>query len=84
MRTGDLGGDLGQGGVALAVIVKALFEHDDGMCLPGPFAHEPCAGLEDDAGIERCRALCFDLDDPAVQFALRRRGETAMARSCTR
>src|SRR5439155_9949396 len=66
VRTGDLGSDLAERGVAIAIVVEAVFEHDNGMRLAGPFAHQPSAGFEHDAGIECLDALCFDLGDQAV------------------
>ena len=57
MRTGDPDGDLAERGIALAIVLEALFEHDDGMRFAGPFAHQPSAGFEHDAGIEGFGAL---------------------------
>jgi hypothetical protein len=30
----------------IAIVVEAVFEHDDGMHLPDQFAHQPGAGFE--------------------------------------
>jgi hypothetical protein len=43
MRAGDPGGDFAERGIALAIVVEAVFEHDDGVHMPSPFAHEPSA-----------------------------------------
>src|SRR5712672_499528 len=66
VRAGDAGGDLAERGIAIAIVVEAVFEHDNGMRFAGPFAHQPSAGFEHDAGIERLGALRFDLGDQAA------------------
>src|SRR6266550_1184044 len=66
VRAGDPGGDLGQRGIALATVVEALFEHDDGMRFASPFAHQPSAGFEHDSRIEGLDALRFDLRHQAL------------------
>src|SRR6202035_5956311 len=71
MRTGDPGGDLAERGIALTIVVEAFFEYDHRMHLPGPFAHQPGAGFEHDAGIEGLGAVRFDLGDQALQSSLR-------------
>src|SRR5438067_9960174 len=78
MRTGDPGGDLAERGVAVAIVVEAVFEHDHGMRLAGPFAHQPSAGFEHDAGIEGLDSLRFDLRHQALQSSLRGGREPAM------
>jgi hypothetical protein len=40
---GNPSGDLGQRRIMLAIVVEAVFEHDDGVHMPSPFAHEPSA-----------------------------------------
>src|SRR5437763_1168991 len=71
MRAGDPGGDLAERGVAVAIVVEAVFKHDHGMRFAGPFAHQPSAGFEHDSRIEGLDSLRFDLRHQAVQFALR-------------
>ena len=78
MRAGDLGRDLRERGIALPVVVEPVFEHDHGMGLSGPFAHQPSARFERDSRIEDPCTLCFDLGDQAAQFSLGRRTEPAM------
>ena len=78
MGPGDLPGDHGQGPIAGSLILEAVFRHGDGMRAAMPFADQPRAGLEAQAGrganaAGRLQALCNRL-----QLAAGRLAETAM------
>ena len=51
MGAGDLLGDLGEGRIIHTGIFEAVFRHRDGVRASMPFAYEPGAWLQAEAGI---------------------------------
>ena len=74
MGPGDLPGDHGQGPIAGSFMLEAVFRHRDGMRAAMPFADQPRAGLEAQAGgganaARRLQALCNGLQLAAGRLA---------------
>src|SRR4051794_22734564 len=70
MRAGDPPRDLGQGAVALAVILKAIIEYDDPMRAPAPLAKQSCAGFEQQSRREGAGSIRLQFFGHPAQPAL--------------
>src|SRR4051794_19865811 len=78
MRAGDPPRDLGQGAVALAVILKAIIEYDDPMRAPAPLAKQSCAGFEQQSRREGAGSIRLQFFGHPAQPALYGGSEPAM------
>jgi hypothetical protein len=77
MRAGHFIRDLGQRGVALALVLEAVLEHEDGVGLAAPGAHQLGAWLEAEHGMGRFRpGAVFGLARKGGEFALNGWSET--------
>src|SRR5947199_345852 len=78
MRTGDPPRDLGQGAVALAVILEAVIEDDDGVRASAPFAQQPRTGFEQQSRRKGAGSIRFGLLGQCPQPPLHRGSKPAM------
>src|SRR5436853_890466 len=78
MRAGDMPRDLGQGAVALAVILEALIEDDDGVRASAPFPQQPRTGFEQQSRRKGAGSIRLQLCGHAAQPPLDSGSEPAM------
>ena len=78
MCAGDPPRYLGQGVVALAVVLEAVIQHDDGVRLSSPFAQQPRARLEQWSRRKGAGSIRLKFLGKCTQPSLDRRSEPAM------
>ena len=71
MRAGNPLGNQRQRPIALALVLEPVLANKDGMGLPAPLPHQPCPGLQHDAGIDGESAF-LELSREDIQTALER------------
>src|ERR1700686_1831713 len=75
LRAGDPPRDLRQRAVALASVLEAIIEHDDGMRASSPFAQEPRPGLQRKSWREGAGSVRLEFLGERAQPPLDRRSE---------
>ena len=78
MRAGDLFGDLGERRIAHAGILESVFRDRDGVGAAMPFANQPGAGLQAEAGIGSDPTCGLEHLRQRLQLATSRLAESAM------
>ncbi len=78
MCAGDPPRYLGQGVVALAVVLEAVIQHDDGVRLSSPFAQQPRAGFQQRSRRKDPGSVRLDLSGKRTQPPFDRGSEPAI------
>ena len=78
MGTGDLLGDLRERRITRTGILESVFRHGDGVSVAMPFAHQPGARLQAEAGSGPTRPVVRNIFASVLQLATRRLAEPAV------